>query len=192
MGTVPSLTRRAEAGRKLVMPKRGGDAGVAEVEMGGLKYYKPTTPGQRGRMTISRAGLGKGRPCPPLTTGRRMAKTGGRNNTGRITVWHRGGGTKRLFRMIDFARIQQGDKPAEVLRIEYDPNRSARIALVQAEGNEPSYILAPEGLRPGHTVTAGPAASPTVVGNALPLAKIPVGATIHNVELRPGAYCITS
>ena len=154
--------------------------------MGSLKYYKPTTPGQRGRIGISREGLWKGEPYAPLVTGKGMAKTGGRNNTGRITVWHRGGGTKRLYRLVDFARTEQGEDEATVLRIEYDPNRSARIALIQAHGRKPSYIIAPEGLHPGHVVRASANAPPTGVGNTLPLAKIPVGLNIHNVELEPG------
>ena len=112
--------------------------------MGELKYYKPTTPGFRGRITIKRDGLWKGRPYAPLVTGKGMNKSGGRNNTGRITVWHKGGGHKRLYRKIDFARAEQGEDSAEVIRIEYDPNRSARIALIQAEGRKPSYMIAPE------------------------------------------------
>ena len=125
-----------------------------------IRIYKPTTPGRRHASVNLHVEVTKKTPEKSLLAP--LSKTGGRNNHGRKTSRHRGGGHKQQYRIIDFKRSKDG-VPATVATIEYDPNRSARIALVQAEGNKPSYILAPEGLRPGQTVTAGPGASPTVV-----------------------------
>jgi large subunit ribosomal protein L2 len=113
-----------------------------------------------------------------------LKKSGGRNNTGKLTVRHRGGGNKRLYRIIDFKRNKPG-VPAKVAHIEYDPNRTARIALLHYVDGEKRYILCPEGLKQGDTVISGPEAD-IKVGNALPLANIPVGTTVHNIELNPG------
>lgn len=155
----------------------------------GLKAYKPTTPGFRGRIITSRKDLWKGGPFKPLTEG--IRRTGGRNSQGRITVRHRGGGHRRIYRVVDFHR--PAATPAGVVqRVEYDPNRSARIALVRHTGQEDkrlasqySYILAPQGVVDGDEVHCGPDA-PIRPGNTLPLSAIPVGMEIHNVELRPG------
>ena len=121
---------------------------------------------------------------PEKSLTRPNKKTGGRNVHGRITARHKGGGAKRLYRVIDFKRTKDG-VPAEVKAIEYDPNRSARIALLEYEDGEKSYILAPAGLKTGTKIQNGPDAE-IKVGNALPLANIPVGTTIHNIELKPG------
>ena len=116
-----------------------------------LKSYKPTTPGQRGLVLIDRSELWKGRPVKTLTEG--LTKTGGRNNTGRVTMWHKGGGAKRLYRVVDFRRTKF-DVPATVERIEYDPNRTAFIALIRYEDSEQAYILAPQRLAVGDKVVA--------------------------------------
>jgi large subunit ribosomal protein L2 len=113
-----------------------------------------------------------------------LRKTGGRNNAGRVTSWHRGGGHKRRYRSVDFRRTKEG-VPARVAAIEYDPNRSARIALLHYADGEKSYILAPIGLKVGDTVVSGPG-SDIRPGNTLPLQNVPLGTTIHNIELRPG------
>ena len=147
-----------------------------------LKSYKPTTPGQRGLVLIDRSELWKGRPVKALTEG--LHKTGGRNNTGRITMWHKGGGAKRLYRVVDFKR-RKFDVPATVERIEYDPNRTAFIALVRYNDGEQAYILAPQRLAVGDTVVAG-AKVDVKPGNAMPLKNIPVGTIVHNVELKAG------
>jgi len=147
-----------------------------------LKSYKPTTPGQRGLVLIDRSDLFKGRPVKSLTEG--LIKTGGRNNTGRITMWHKGGGAKRLYRIVDFKRTKF-DIPAVVERIEYDPNRTAFIALVRYADNELAYILAPQRLAVGDEVVAG-AQVDVKPGNAMPLANMPVGTIVHNVELKIG------
>lgn len=151
----------------------------------GSQVYKPTSPGIRGRIITSREHLWKGRPYKPLCVG--LRKTGGRNNQGRITVWHRGGGHKRLYRMIDFKR-KVHDVSGVVRRIEYDPNRTTRIALVDYEGvKEPAYLLAVDGMKAGDVVrTAGKEEVEIRPGNALPLNAIPVGTSIHNIELYPG------
>ena len=144
-----------------------------------VKNFKPTTPGRR-FMTVSRFDeFTKGKPEKSLLAP--LKKFGGRNNTGRITVRHRGGGHKRRYRIIDFKRDKFGI-PAKVAAIEYDPNRSARIALLHYVDGEKRYILAPDGLSVGDTVVSGPDAD-IKVGNALPLANIPVGTLIHNIEL---------
>jgi large subunit ribosomal protein L2 len=147
-----------------------------------LKKFNPTTPGRRGLVLVNRAGLWKGDPVKALTEG--LTKSGGRNNAGRITARRRGGGHKRLYRMIDFKR-RKFDAPAKVLRLEYDPNRTAFIALIEYEDGEVSYILAPQRLEAGDTVVSG-ASADIKPGNALPLSSIPVGTIVHNVEMKPG------
>ena len=149
----------------------------------GTKKRKPTTPGQR-QMTYSDfAEITKSKPEKSLTTS--LNKTGGRNSNGRMTSRRRGGGHKRRYRIIDFKRDKFG-VPAKVATIEYDPNRSARIALLHYADGEKRYILAPRGLQVGQAVTAGPDAEPKP-GNALPLANVPPGMPVHNIELVPGA-----
>ena len=147
-----------------------------------LKSYKPTTPGQRGLVLIDRSELWKGRPVKALTEG--LTKTGGRNNTGRVTMWHKGGGAKRLYRIVDFKR-RKFDIPATVERIEYDPNRTAFIALVKYQDGELAYILAPQRLAVGDKVVAGEKTD-TKPGNAMLLGQMPVGTICHNVEMKPG------
>ena len=147
-----------------------------------LKSYKPTTPGQRGLVLIDRSELWKGRPVKALTEG--LIKTGGRNNTGRVTMWHKGGGAKRLYRVVDFKR-RKFDVAAVVERIEYDPNRTAFIALLKYDDGELSYIIAPQRLAAGDKVIAS-ASADVKPGNAMPLQAMPVGTIIHNVELKPG------
>lgn len=147
-----------------------------------LKYYKPTTPGQRQLVLVDRSELHKGAPVKALTEG--LSKTGGRNNLGRITAYHRGGGHKRSYRIIDFKRRKLG-VTAVVERLEYDPNRTGFIALIKYEDGELSYILAPQRLAVGDTVVAAPAAD-VKPGNAMQLSAIPVGTLVHNVELKPG------
>ena len=147
-----------------------------------LKSFKPTTPGQRQLVIIDRSELWKGPPVKELTEGKR--EQGGRNNAGRITVRHRGGGHKRRFRIVDFKRAKR-DMPAEVVRLEYDPNRSGFIALVKYEDGELSYILAPQRLKAGDKIVAGERVD-VKPGNAMPMRNIPVGTIIHNVELKAG------
>ncbi len=147
-----------------------------------LKSYKPTTPGQRGLVLIDRSELWKGRPVKALTEG--LTKSGGRNNTGRITMRRTGGGAKRLYRVIDFKR-RKLDVPATVERIEYDPNRSAFIALIRYADDELAYILAPQRLGVGDRVVAG-AKVDVKPGNAMPFSGMPIGTIVHNVELKPG------
>ncbi|MGB0480963.1 MAG: 50S ribosomal protein L2 [Alphaproteobacteria bacterium] len=147
-----------------------------------LKSYNPRTPSQRQLVRVDRSELHKGKPVKNLTEG--LTKSGGRNNTGRITSWHRGGGHKRRYRLVDFKRRQTG--VASVERLEYDPNRTAFIALIKYEGSgELSYILAPQRLAVGDKVESGKDAD-IKPGNALPLGSIPVGTIVHNVELQPG------
>ncbi len=146
------------------------------------KTYKPTTPGRRGMSVIDYSGLSKVEPEKSLLAP--MNKKAGRNSYGRITVRHRGGGNRRKYRIIDFKRNKTG-VPATVLTLEYDPNRSAHIALVQYEDGEKRYIVAPVGLKVGDVVTSGEEAD-IKPGNALPLTNIPTGTFIHNVELYPG------
>ncbi len=148
-----------------------------------IKTFKPTTPSRR-QMTVSGFdGIDKkAKPEPKLTE--TLKKSAGRNSYGRITVRHRGGGNKRKYRVIDFKRDKH-DMFATVLRLEYDPNRSANIALLEYEDGERRYILAPVGLKAGDKVESGPSAD-IKEGNALPLANIPVGTMIHNIELHPG------
>ena len=147
-----------------------------------IKTYKPVTPGRRGMTVIDYSGLSKVAPERSLLE--TLKKHSGRNSYGRITVRHKGGGNRRKYRVIDFKRNKLGMN-AEVKTIEYDPNRSAFIALVQYEDGEKRYILAPDKLGVGDTVRSG-ADADIKPGNALPLANIPVGTVIHNVELHPG------
>lgn len=148
----------------------------------GMREYNPTSPGRRGMSVLTNQDLTKKRPEKGLT--KNKPSSGGRNNFGRVTVRFRGGGHKRLYRLIDFKRNKTG-VPAKVSSIEYDPNRSARIALLHYADGEKRYILAPDGLSVGDTVQSGPAAD-VRVGNALPLMSMPLGSVIHNIELRPG------
>ena len=147
-----------------------------------IKFYKPTTPGRRQMTVTDYSELSKVAPEKSLLSV--IKATAGRNNTGRITVRHRGGANRRKYRIIDFKRDVQG-VPATVLTLEYDPNRSAHIALVQYEGGEKRYIIAPQGLKVGDVVMSGEGAD-IKPGNALPLTNIPVGTFVHNVELYPG------
>ncbi|MBQ7874311.1 MAG: 50S ribosomal protein L2 [Oscillospiraceae bacterium] len=147
-----------------------------------IKFYNPTTPGRRDMSTIDYSGLSKVAPERSLLEP--MKKHSGRNSYGRITVRHRGGGNRTKYRVIDFKRNKTG-MSADVLTLEYDPNRSAHIALVQYEDGEKRYIVAPHGMKPGDKVVSGPEAD-IIPGNALPLVNIPVGTFIHNVELYPG------
>jgi large subunit ribosomal protein L2 len=147
-----------------------------------VKRHKPTSPGRRFATWSDRAEVTKKEPEKSLTEG--LKKSGGRNTHGRITSRHRGGGAKRLYRKVDFKRQKDG-VPARVAAIEYDPNRTAYIALVNYADGDKRYILAPNRLRVGMTVESGERADLTV-GNALPLRSIPTGTTVHNVELTPG------
>jgi len=148
-----------------------------------VKVYKPTSPGRRQMSVVDFSELTKKRPEKSLLGGR-TAQRAGRNNTGNVTVRFQGGGHKRRYRVIDFRRDKIGI-PARVAAIEYDPNRSARIALLHYRDGEKRYILAPVGLREGDTISAGPEAD-VRPGNALPLSHIPLGTVVHNVELKPG------
>ena len=147
-----------------------------------IRVYKPTTNGRRNMSTTDYSGLSKVSPERSLLAPQK--KHAGRNNYGRITVRHRGGGNRQKYRIIDFKR-RKFDVPAEVKTLEYDPNRSAHIALIQYEDGVKSYILAPAGLKVGDTVVAGPGAD-IKPGNALPLSAVPTGTVVHNVELYPG------
>lgn len=147
-----------------------------------IKKYKPTTPGRRNMTGYTFEEITKKEPEKSLVVS--LKSTGGRNAEGRITARHRGGGHKRKYRIIDFKRNKDG-VPANVAAIEYDPNRSARIALLHYLDGEKRYILAPAGLKVGDQVESGPDAD-VKPGNALPLANIPVGSVIHNIELQPG------
>jgi len=148
----------------------------------GIKIVKPTSPGRRFMTLLTFEEITRRRPEKSLL--RPARRISGRNNLGRITVRHRGGGTKRRLRVIDFRRDKWG-VPARIAAIEYDPNRSARIALLHYRDGEKRYIIAPLGLEPGAVVMSGPQAD-ILPGNALPLRNIPVGTMIHNVELQPG------
>jgi large subunit ribosomal protein L2 len=147
-----------------------------------VKQYRPTSPGRRGMSVSTFEEITKTRPEKSLTV--RLKKHAGRNNQGRITTRHRGGGAKRAYRLIDFKRNKHG-VPAKVAAIEYDPNRSARIALLHYLDGEKRYILAPVGLKVGDRVVSGPDVD-IKPGNALPLKNIPTGTTIHNIELERG------
>jgi large subunit ribosomal protein L2 len=148
-----------------------------------LRKFNPTTPSRRQLVLVDRSDLWKGKPVKGLTQG--LTKSGGRNNTGRITSFQRGGGHKRRYRTIDFKR-RKFDVPAKVVRLEYDPNRTAFIALVEYQDGELSYVLAPQRLAPGDSIVSGERAD-IKPGNAMPLAAIPVGTIVHNVEMKAGA-----
>jgi large subunit ribosomal protein L2 len=147
-----------------------------------IRKYKPTSPGRRQMTVQTFDDITSVEPYRPLTE--TMKRSGGRNNTGELTSWWRGGGHKRLYRIIDFKRDKK-DIPGKVSTIEYDPNRSARIALVTYADGEKRYILQPIGLKVGDTVVSGNNVD-ILPGNALPLKNIPLGTMVHNVELRPG------
>ena len=147
-----------------------------------LVKMKPNTPGTRGQVRLVSAHLYKGRPVDALTSS--MSKSAGRNNNGHITVRHHGGGHKQQYRMIDFRRDKDGI-PAKVERLEYDPNRTAHIALLCYADGERRYIIAPRGIEVGATLVSG-AEAPIKPGNALPIRNIPVGTTIHCIEMLPG------
>ena len=149
----------------------------------GIRKYNPTSPGRRFQSASDHKDITNDSPRKCLT--KPVKKTGGRNNFGRVTSWQRGGGNKRTLRVIDFKRDKAGI-PATVKTIEYDPNRSSRIALVNYSDGEYRYILAAEGLNVGDVVMSGPSAE-IKPGNALPIKEIPLGAMIHNLELKPGA-----
>jgi large subunit ribosomal protein L2 len=146
-----------------------------------LKTFKPTSEGRRQLVIVGREGLHKGKPVKALTEG--LTKSGGRNNMGRVTAFRHGGGHKRTYRIIDFKR-RKWDMPATVERLEYDPNRTAFIALIKYQDGELSYIVAPQRLAAGDTVIAGEKVD-VKPGNAMPLKSIPVGTIIHNVEMKP-------
>ena len=147
-----------------------------------LKTYNPTTPGQRGLILVDRSALHKGKPVKKLTEG--LTKSGGRNNAGRITARRRGGGHKRSYRIIDFKR-RKWDMAATVERLEYDPNRTAFIALIKYEDGELAYIIAPQRLGVGDKVIAGEKVD-VKSGCAMPLRSVPIGSIIHNIEMKPG------
>jgi large subunit ribosomal protein L2 len=147
-----------------------------------IKKSKPTSPGRRFVVSIVESGLHKGEPYAPLLE--KKSKKGGRNNNGRITVRHVGGGHKRHYRLVDFKRTKDGI-PAVVERLEYDPNRTANIALIKYADGERAYILAPRNLKAGDSVESGSGVS-IKVGNTLPLRNIPVGTVVHALEMRPG------
>jgi large subunit ribosomal protein L2 len=147
-----------------------------------IKTYRPTTPTRRFQTTVSREEITRRNPEKSLVKGKK--RSGGRNNKGRICIWFRGGGHKRRYRLVDFKRAKVGI-PAVVAEVDYDPNRSANLALLHYVDGEKSYILQPAGLKKGMKVMSGPTAD-ILVGNALPLRNIPPGTIVHNVELRPG------
>ncbi len=146
-----------------------------------LKKFNPTSPGRRALVLVDKSALHKGRPEKTLVEG--LTKSGGRNNTGRVTARRIGGGAKRLYRKIDFKR-RKWDAPAQVVRLEYDPNRTAFIALLEYPDGEKAYILAPQRLAAGDTVVAGERVD-VKPGNAMPLKSMPVGTILHNLELKP-------
>ncbi len=146
-----------------------------------LRTFRPTSPGRRQLVIVDRSELHKGKPVKALTEG--LTKSGGRNNAGRITAYRHGGGHKRAYRIIDFKR-RKWDVPATVERLEYDPNRSAFIALVKYADGEIAYVLAPQRLKAGDTIIAGERVD-VKPGNAMPLKSIPVGTIVHNVEIKP-------
>jgi large subunit ribosomal protein L2 len=147
-----------------------------------LRTFRPMTPGLRHLVLVDRSHLWKGAPIKVLVEG--LSKSGGRNNDGRITTRHIGGGHKRAYRQVDFRR-RKFDRPAKVERLEYDPNRTAFIALIKYDDGELAYILAPQRLAAGDTVVAGEKVD-VKPGNAMPLASMPIGTIVHNVELKPG------
>ncbi|KKB09764.1 50S ribosomal protein L2 [Devosia chinhatensis] len=147
-----------------------------------LKTYNPTSEGRRTLVTTDRSELWKGKPVKALTEG--LSKTGGRNNHGRITAFHRGGGHKRSYRMIDFKRVKF-DVVGTVERLEYDPNRTAWIALIKYEDGELAYIVAPQRLTAGDKIISSMNGADVKPGNAMPLERMPVGTIVHNIELKP-------
>ena len=151
----------------------------------GIRYYKPTSPGRRNASVSDFSELTDKNKKPEKSLTEPLKKTGGRNNQGFITARHRGGGHKRMYRIIDFRRNDRDGQVAQVTHIEYDPNRSARIALIVYPDGQKRYIVAPEGLKAGMSVSSGPDADPKV-GNCLPLSRIPTGMSIHNIEMQPG------
>ena len=149
----------------------------------GLKTYNPTSPGRRQLVTTDRSELWGGAPVKTLTEG--LSKKGGRNNRGRTTAYHRGGGHKRSYRMVDFRRTRFDDV-ATVERLEYDPNRTAHIALIKYEDGEQAYIIAPQRLAAGDKVVSSKSQVDVKPGNTMPLERMPVGTIVHNVEMKPG------
>jgi len=147
-----------------------------------IRTYKPTSAGRRFQTVQVFDEITTDKPYKPLTEP--LRKSGGRNNRGELTIWWRGGGHKRMYRIIDFKRDKR-DIPGKIITVEYDPNRSSRIALIQYPDGEKRYILQPNGLKVGDTIVAGENVD-ILPGNALPLKNIPLGTMIHNVELRPG------
>ena len=147
-----------------------------------LKSYKPTTPGQRGLILVDKSSLWKGRPHKSLTVG--LSKNAGRNNTGRVTMRRKGGGAKRLYRIVDFKR-QKLDVFGTVERIEYDPNRTGFIALIKYDDGEMSYIIAPQRLLIGDKILSS-AKADIKPGNCMPFTGMPIGTIIHNIELKAG------
>ena len=147
-----------------------------------LKAYKPVAPGSRGVILVDKSSLWKGRPCKKLVCGK--TSTGGRNAHGHITSWHRGGGHKKLYRFVDFLR-DKVDLEATVERIEYDPNRTAFIALIKYKDGENSYIIAPQKLAVGDVVVSADKAD-IKVGNCMKMINIPIGTVVHNIEFRIG------
>jgi large subunit ribosomal protein L2 len=147
-----------------------------------LKTYNPTSEGRRTLVTTDRSDLWKGAPVKALTEG--LSKKGGRNNTGRITAFHRGGGHKRSYRMVDFKRVKF-DAVGTVERLEYDPNRTAWIALIKYEDGELAYIVAPQRLGAGDKVISSLNGADVKPGNTMPLERMPVGTIVHNIELKP-------
>src|ERR671918_295799 len=147
-----------------------------------IRKYNPTSPGVRGKTSLTFDEITTNEPYAPLTEN--LHRSGGRNNQGHLTSWWRGGGHRRLYRVIDFKRDKK-DIPGKVSTVEYDPNRSARIALISYADGEKRYILQPAGMKVGDTVVAGDSVD-ILPGNCLPLKNIPLGTQIHNVELRPG------
>src|SRR3982751_4680 len=149
----------------------------------GIRKYKPTTPGRRGSSVADFVEITRSTPEKSLV--RPLTKSGGRNNSGKVMVRHQGGGHKRAYRVIDFRRHDKDGVPAKVAHIEYDPNRTARIALLHYEDGEKRYIIAPNRLRQGDRIENGPSAD-IKTGNSLPLRNIPVGTVVHAIEIRPG------
>lgn len=147
-----------------------------------LKTYNPTSEGRRQLVTTDRSELWKGAPVKTLTEG--LSKSGGRNNRGRITAYHRGGGHKRTYRLVDFKRVKF-DAVGTVERLEYDPNRTAWIALVTYEDGEKAYIIAPQRLTAGDKVVSSASTVDVKPGNTMPLERMPVGTIVHNIELKP-------
>jgi large subunit ribosomal protein L2 len=147
-----------------------------------LKTYKPVTPGQRQLVLVDRSGLHKGPPVKALTRGQK--RPAGRNNTGRVTIRWQGGGHKQSYRVIDFKRARH-DQPATVQHLEYDPNRTSFIALIKYKNGDLAYILAPQRLAAGDVVVSGDKVD-VKPGNAMPLAAVPVGTIVHNIEMKPG------